>query len=30
VAMTNRLKHAPCAESNEQIYRFLEQVLRPL
>ncbi len=29
VAMTNRPKHAPNAESNEQIYRFLEQVLRP-
>ncbi|NLC80719.1 MAG: prolyl oligopeptidase family serine peptidase [Lentisphaerae bacterium] len=29
VAMTNRLRHAPCAESNEQIYRFLEQALRP-
>jgi hypothetical protein len=27
--MTNRPKHAPNAESNEQIYRFLEQVLRP-
>ncbi|HRR33847.1 MAG TPA: hypothetical protein P5026_07110 [Kiritimatiellia bacterium] len=29
VAMTNRLKHDPCAESNEQIYRFFEQMLRP-
>ena len=29
VAMTNRPKHAPNAESNEQIYRFFEQVLRP-
>lgn len=29
VALTNRQKHSPCAESNEQIYRFLEQTLTP-
>ena len=29
VAMTNRPGHDPTAESNEQIYRFLEQVLKP-
>ena len=29
VAMTNRAGHEPTAESNEQIYRFLEHVLKP-
>ena len=29
VAMTNRPGHDPTAESNEQIYRFLEHVLKP-
>jgi len=29
VAMTNRPGHAPTAESNEQLYRFLEYVLKP-
>jgi hypothetical protein len=29
VAMTNRPGHAPTAESNEQVYRFLEYVLKP-
>ena len=29
VAMTNRAGHEPTAESNEQIYRFLESVLKP-
>jgi Prolyl oligopeptidase family len=29
VAMTNRPGHDPITESNEQIYRFLEYVLRP-
>ena len=29
VAMTNRPGHSPTAESNEQIYRFLEHVLKP-
>jgi hypothetical protein len=29
VAMTNRPAHEPTAESNEQIYRFLEYVLKP-
>ncbi len=29
VAMTNRQGHAPTAESNEQIYRFLEYALKP-
>jgi dienelactone hydrolase len=29
VAMTNRLGHAPTAESNEQIYLFLEYALKP-
>jgi hypothetical protein len=29
VAMTNREGHTPTAESNEQIYRFLEYVLKP-
>jgi hypothetical protein len=29
VAMTNRKGHAPTAESNEQIYRFFELVLKP-
>jgi hypothetical protein len=27
--MTNRPGHAPTAESNEQIYQFLEQVMKP-
>jgi len=29
VAMTNRSGHAPTPESNEQIYQFFEQVLKP-
>jgi pimeloyl-ACP methyl ester carboxylesterase len=29
VAMTNRAGHDPTAESNEQIYQFLEYVLKP-
>lgn len=29
VAMTNRPKHSPTAESNEQAFRFLEHFLRP-
>ncbi|QEH35942.1 Alpha/beta hydrolase family protein [Aquisphaera giovannonii] len=29
VAMTNRAGHDPTEESNEQIYRFLEHVLKP-
>lgn len=29
VAMTNRAGHDPTAESNEQIYQFLEHVLKP-
>jgi hypothetical protein len=29
VAMTNRPAHSPTAESNEQLYRFLEHWLRP-
>jgi hypothetical protein len=29
VAMTNRPGHDPTAESNEQIYQFLEHVLKP-
>ena len=29
VAMTNRPGHAPTADSNQQIYRFLESVLKP-
>jgi hypothetical protein len=28
VAMTNRSTHAPTPESNDQIYTFLEHVLR--
>jgi hypothetical protein len=27
--MTNRPGHRPTAESNEQLYRFLEHVLKP-
>jgi dienelactone hydrolase len=30
VAMTNRPKHDPTEESNEQIYRFFEHFLRPI
>ncbi len=30
VAMTNRPDHSPTVESNEQIYRFLEHVLKPV
>ena len=29
VAMTNRPGHDPTEESNEQVYRFLEHVLKP-
>ncbi len=29
VAMTNRPGHAPTIESNEQLYLFLEHVLKP-
>ena len=29
VAMTNRPRHDPSPESNEQIVRFLERVLKP-
>ena len=29
VGMTNRPKHDPTPESNEQIYRFFEHFLRP-
>jgi hypothetical protein len=29
VAMTNRPRHTPTAESNEQVYRFLEHFLKP-
>ena len=29
VAMTNRPGHSPTEESNEQVYRFLEHVLKP-
>ena len=27
--MTNRPRHDPTEESNEQLYRFLESVLKP-
>ena len=29
VAMTHRAGHSPTVESNEQIYQFFEQFLRP-